>query len=280
MYERTYHNQVLKKSDESLPKKAPRFSWKRFFVVLGIGILLVGGCLLIRADALQVQEIQVDGASVLDTEDVEQATKKALQGRVLWVFPRTSTFLVQQHTLEHMLKEQFSRIETVSIQRDSLHSLVVSIKEYEAVYLWCTKDEEMCYFMDNQGAVYTSAPVFSGTAYPKIVTGAPLEALPFKAMTHEDVDRIGTLEKGLSDISITPVLFRMVNSRHMDIVFLHNKTTAVLRIDPTLPVSTTLEYIFSGLRAEPLSSLFRNSEKVLEYIDVRFSNKVVYKFQE
>ena len=285
MYERTYHNQVLKQGDTVTPKKPRRPSWKR--VLIGVVVVALGSGIffLIRAPRLQVAEVHVVGTNVIDTQDVSMAVKKQLVGNTLWVLPRTSIFLINEHAVEHALQKTFSRIETVSVTRDSFHSVLITIKEYDAVYLWCTEkgsDSEEgadCYFMDNQGSVYSSAPVFSGTAYPKIITGAPLETLPFQAMTREEVARIAALEKGLSDINIVPTLFHTISPREMDIDFLHNKSVAVLRIDPSVPTTTSLEYIFSGIRAEPLSSLFHNAEKVLLYIDVRFSNKVVYKFQ-
>lgn len=279
MYERTYHNRVLKQDIPSHVKTRTGFPWKKILAVVIVLGLCTGIFFLLRAPALQITSVDVVGTAVLDTQDVSSFVTTSLVGTRAWVFPKTSVFLISERSLEKMLREKFSRIETVSVKRNTFHSLVVTLKEYDAVYLWCTDKQDDCYFMDNQGVVYSQAPVFSGTAYPKIITGAPLAALPFEGMSTFEIARIAALEKGLSDIGIVPTQFRYVSKKEIAIDFLHNKHVSLLRIDPSIPVDTTLEYIFSGIRAEPLSSLFHNQEKILQYLDIRFSNKVVYKFQ-
>ncbi|MEK7227771.1 MAG: hypothetical protein AAB681_00240 [Patescibacteria group bacterium] len=280
MYERTYNNRVLKQ-DESVKKKKNRVSKKQlifFVVVLG---LLSGVFFMLRSPKLQITSVSTVGTEVIDAADIESRVKGQLEGKWLWFFPRTSTFLISQSSLEKNLKKDFSRIETVSIKRIDLHTLGVNIKEYSARYLWCTGEVgDDCYLMDNNGVVYNSAPVFSGTAYVKIITGAPVETIPFLAMTTEEITRVADFVKGLSDINITATVFKVVYPRKIEIDFLHNKDTAQLIVDPTIPTITSLEYLFSALRADPLAGLFRDLEKKLLYIDVRFSNKVVYKFAD
>jgi cell division septal protein FtsQ len=280
MYEKTYKAKVLNQSDSVVKKNKKLFSWKKvIFVVIFLGVLFGFGFLL-RYHKMQVDTFNVIGTSVIGEQDVEDSVREQLVGSWLWIFPRTSVLLVNDKLIERKLKEQFSRIETISVKRTNLHSIEITIKEFDAVYLWCTTVEENCYFMDKQGIVYSEAPVFSGTAYPKVFTGAPVEELPFLGISETDLSRVADLQQKLSEINIIPVAFRDVSARELQIDFLHNKTIAKLQIDRSTPTDTSLEYLFSGIRTEPLASLFRNESKVLLYIDVRFPNKVVYKFQE
>ncbi len=280
MYEKTYKAKVLNQSDKTVKKNKKLFSWKKvLFVVIFLGVLFGFGCLL-RYHKMQIDTVDVVGTNVIDEQDVSNSVQGQLVGTWLWIFPRTSVLLVNDKAIEKNLKEQFSRIETVVAKRTNLHTIEVTIKEFDAVYLWCTQTDENCYFMDKQGVVYSQAPVFSGTAYPKVFTGAPLVELPFQGMSEVDLVRVAELQQKLSEINIVPVAFRNISARELQIDFLHNKTIAKLNIDPATPTSTSLEYLFSGIRTEPLASLFRNESKKLLYIDVRFPNKVVYKFQE
>ncbi len=279
MYEKTYKAKVLNQSDSVVKKNKKLFSWKKvIFVVIFLGVLFGFGFLL-RYHKMQVDTFNVIGTSVIGEQDVEDSVREQLVGSWLWIFPRTSVLLVNDKLIERKLKEQFSRIETISVKRTNLHSIEITIKEFDAVYLWCTTDED-CYFMDNQGVVYSGAPTFSGTAYPKVFTGSPIEELPFQGISEADLVRVADLQKKLSEINIVPVAFRNISARELQIDFLHNKNIAKLQIDRTTSTDTSLEYLFSGIRTEPLASLFRNESKVLLYIDVRFPNKVVYKFQE
>lgn len=275
MYEKNYKTSVL--NQKVAVKK--RFSWKRFSIILGVIIVIAGFCYLLRLPRFQISDITVEGTYVIDQEEVRSVVQSDLAGWRLWIFPRTSSLLVNDKAIEAKLKKQFTRIETVVVKRDNLHTLSVSIKEFDPVYLWCT-ETDACYFMDMEGVVYGEAPVFSGSAYPKIFTGAPLEALPFVGIKEADLTQIAEFQKRLSEINITPIAFRLRTPRELTIDFLHNKTIAELRVDRATSTDTSLEYLFSGIRTEPLSSLFASEHKKLLYIDVRFSNKVVYKFDQ
>lgn len=278
MYEKTYHTRVLKQDE---PQKTKRgFSWKKIlFIFLVLGFVF-GVVYVIRHPRLQVVDIEVSGARVLDTQDIVSFTKEQLLGKNLWILPKTSIFLINEAYLKKVVQENFSRIEEISISRNSFHSLLIEIKEFDALYLWCNKmAQEDCYFMDREGFVYSKAPVFSGTAYPKVITEKDVESLPFLAMEKSEVDRITTLNERLLAIKIVPAKFDYIAKRELNIEFLHNKDFANIKIDMTIPTETTLEYVFSAIRTEPFSSLFNNQEKKLLYIDVRFPSKIVYKFE-
>lgn len=282
MYEKTYKSNVLKQNPKTKVRKTGWAYWKKFvFILFGIGVLIGFGYML-RYSKMQINVVNVSGTSVIDEQEIINKVNNQLTGKWLWFFPRTSVLLVNDKKIERNLKKDFPRIETISAKRTNLHTLEVNIKEFGAKYLWCipSNEEDDCYFMDKNGIVYSNAPVFSGTAYPKIFTGAPLMDLPFLGIRTEDLQRVVEFQEKLLEIYITPATFKYVSPRELEIDFLHNKSIAKLLIDPTVDTDTSLEYLFSGIRTEPLASLFRNELKKLLYIDVRFSNKVVYKFQD
>lgn len=278
MYERTYHRQVLKTAqDDEVPvrRSAP---WKRMlFFVLLLGVVAVS-VVAIRHPKLQITTVRVEGTEVLDPEDVRLYVDGVLQGRVAWLFPRSSTLLIQIEKIEGAVKDAFPRIQSVRVERDGVEGLIVSVVEYKGSFLWC-ETKEYCFFMDHQGIVYSPAPIFSGTAYAKIISGTPRQELPFEGLSQQSLVFISALEQGFATIGITPQTFRFMSPRELRIDFLHNKDTAEFIVDPTVPVETSLTYLLSGIRTAPLSTLFNDPEKKLLYIDVRFPNNIVYKFE-
>lgn len=278
MYEKTYNTRVLKQEKPQKIKKG--FSWKKILIIFLILGFIWGVIYVIRHPRFQIVSVEVSGAKVLDVEDIISFTKEQLLGKSLWFLPKSSVFLIDENSLKEKIQKNFSRIESISISRKDFRSLNLEIKEFEALYLWCNyNSKEDCYFMDKQGFVYSRAPVFSGTAYPKIITNKEISELPFLAMEKNEVDRISILNERLLAIKIVPAIFSYVSEREINIEFLHNKTFANIKIDKSMPTETTLEYIFSAIRTEPFSSLFNNQEKKLLYIDVRFPSKIVYKFE-
>lgn len=276
MYERTYHKAVLKAETKEAKKKTA-INW-RLLLLIAIGAVVIAGIvILIRLPRLQVKNVAVVGANVVDPGDVTEFVNQQLQGKTLFILPKSSIFLVPTHRLEKNIKKQFSRLQTVSINRTNFSTLSVAIKEYQGVYLWCI-DETTCYFMDQNGVAFASAPYFSGNAYPKIFTG-PLQPLPFQAVNPAQLDTIALLISRLPAIGINPEEFHFVSGHELAVDFNHDGSPAQLLFDPTIDTKQALVALYTGLRTNPLATKFRDATQVLQYVDLRFSNRVVYKFQ-
>jgi len=278
MYERTYHKAVLK-TDEGSPAKRGRkhINWKLLVWILGTVVVITGLVVVIRLPGVQVRTVTVNGANVVDPGDVSQFVTNQLQGDKLAVLPKASIFIVPTDTLAKEIKAAFPRLQTVTVKRKGFSALTVTVTEFQGVYLWCT-DESICYFMDQNGTVFASAPYFSGNAYPKIFIGS-LRPLPFQGLTADQIATLQLLLDHLGSLGIVPSEFHYVSDHDLDIYFIHNGQQAVLRFDPTMDMNDEITALFTGLRTDPLATKFNEPNEVLQYIDLRFLDRVVYKFQ-
>ncbi len=285
MYERTYHKTVLKQEEKDVDKKNSRgkagalreWNWKLIIGIVSAVILLVGSVLLIRAPRLQVRTIEVNGAHVADPGDITEFVNSQLQGNKLFILPRSSIFLAPEHAIEKALKAQFPRLQTVEVDRKNFSTLSINVTEFQGMYLWCTADAD-CYFMDQNGIAFATAPYFSGTAYPKIFNGTA-STLPFQAVTADQLTMVSLLLSRLPSLGIDPAEFHFVSDHELDVDFNHDGHQAQLIFDPTSNTADALQVLFTGLRTNPLAGKFRDASQVLQYIDLRFSNRIVYKFQ-
>ena len=277
MYERTYHKSVLKQ--EGLPKERRPFPWKRFLLVLGILAAGVGFVFLTRIPAFQITAVSVEGVRVADPEDISQFILDDLSGYTFKVLPRGSVMLLSTNALEERLYQAFPRFSSVNISRAGTGTLSVSISEYAGVYVWCAQGVDLndCYFMDEKGMVFAEAPYFSGSAYPKVFVGEQQE-LPFKPISDIQLETMKTLIERLPTVSVTPTAFHFLPGE-VHVFFLHNGTESKIVFNEKAVLDQSLETLFSGMRVQAFASMYHSTEKVLEYIDLRFSNKMVYKFQ-
>ncbi len=273
MYERSYHATVLK--SDSAPRAPKRFPWKRVVWIVSVLIVLTGVVLFVRAPQWQVRQVVVEGTSVADPEDISQRVLASLEGNYAYILPRTSIVLVSTKSIEQMIRAQFPRFKEVSVERDSMYSLMVSVVEYPGVYLWC---DEACSFMDETGTVFADAPYFSGSAYLKVYAGERA-AYPFRPISGELLKNIAYIYEQLQAIDITPLSMTLTTDDTLTVAFIHYNSTALIYFDPTSDVDRALETLYTALRTAPLSRLYHSSTAVLEYLDARFGNKLVYKFQ-
>jgi hypothetical protein len=158
-----------------------------------------------------------------------------------------------------------------------MRSLKVTVTEYTGTYLWCDSTD-VCSFMDDTGAVFADSPFFSGNAYLKIYSGkrAPY---PFYPVTMDQIALISHIKDRLESIDIDPLLFAFSSDHLLSVVFIHNDSRTTIMFDPTEDTDQMLETLYGGLRTEPFADLYHNHSKVLQYIDLRFANKLIYKFQ-
>ena len=272
MYERRYHDKVLKQDTKSQKRSFP---WKRTLWVVTSLIVCTAIVLFIRAPRFQVRTITVSGTNVADPEDVSQYVLQQLSGTYLRVFPRSSIALAIPDRIAHRIQSRFPRFKNVTVKRQSMNTLAVSVVEYPGVYLWC---DSACSFMDETGTVFADAPYFSGNPYVKFFIGtrAPY---PFNPMNAEQLQLATMLTARLTAIAINPIEFQFISEHQLVVVYFHNNHRVKIFFDPTRDIESALSTLYTGIRTEPLATSYQRGDTVLEYLDLRFSSKLVYKFQ-
>lgn len=278
MYERSYKAKVLASRQAPQKKKRKRrFPLRKALWALAGAVALAGVVILIRLPGLRVREIEVEGTIVADPQEVSLFVGSQIEGTVLRVFPKSSMLLVPTATIGKKLLKQFPRFAAADVRRKGVRGLSVSVVEREGAFLWCRVQDD-CFFMTDEGIVFAQAPFFSGDAYEKIFYGEQAE-LPFSPLPGGLLELVHTLRDRLPTIGIVPTQYRIVSDHQIDIVFSHYGSEATLMIDQTNDIDKTLEDLATGLATDPLKEQFHNEKKVLEYLDARFANKIVYKFQ-
>lgn len=278
MYERNYHGKVLEEDKQSKPKKKI-FPWKTVLITTLCIVLFGGFVVLTQLNRLQVRTIEVVGAISADPKDVSEFVTNTLTGKWLYVFPKTSIVLLPDTTLERSIQRAFPKFETISVARSGAQTITITVTEYEGTQLWCDELTKECSFMSTTGVVFAPAPFFSGSAYLKIYGGEKGE-YPFVPFHRDELSTIALYLDKLHAINIDATEFYFFTSPEKLIIsFYHNSGQTQIIIDPSVPTDTTLQSLFTALRTPPLSTRYRDSTSMLNYIDLRLPNKVVYKFQ-
>lgn len=276
MYSERYHTSVLKQGQLSKGKR--KFPWKTVISIIVLLIVCSGAIYVCKDPRLQVRNIVVTGAHVVDPLDVSTFVSKELSGTYFSLLPKTSIFLIQQHVLARHIQAAFPRLKSVDVDRSSFSSLAITVVEYPGKYLWCVEESTECSFMDERGEVFASAPYFSGSAYRKIFSGE-MGTYPFRSVNDAQITTITMLIEKLQAISIDPLEFHYKSNRQLVVVYAHNGKLVNIVFDPSRSIEGQLALLYTGITTEPFAAQYRDKTKILEYIDLRFSNKIVYKFQ-
>lgn len=273
MFERRYQSKVLKQSEP--PKEKRPFNWKRFFIIIANVVILIAIVYVIRLPALQVHSVEVIGTDVADPQEISLFVENEIQGKYLFILPKKSMLLVPTKTLTKKVSTAFPRFASVDIRRTGIDSLTVTVQEHTGAYLWCNAE---CFFMNSEGVVYAIAPTFSGDAYLKLYGGEENQ-LPFRPLTKNNLYTVTLLQNRLPYLDIKPVKIKFLPDNTLTVVFLDD-TREVELIFNGESIEPALEALYTAFRTDAFVRQYRDSSKVLRYIDLRYPNKVVYKFDQ
>jgi len=250
----------------------------------------VGLSFATRINKLNIDKVIVEGNKVVENKDLEQQIKNDLAGRYLWLFPKTNFLIYPKIKIRNDLTSKFKRVKRVSFNVENFKTLRVSIEEYEGKYLWCGKVipvlnnniGQECYFMDKAGYIFDAAPYFSGQVYFKFYGGmnSEKENPSGNYFAPEYFGRIITLKDNMEKMNLKPTAFWFESQDEVDISLAGEPSMSpriIFKVDSDY--QKLGENLQAAISTEPLQTELKNKFYLLQYIDLRFGNKVYYRFK-
>ncbi len=255
-------------------------------------ILLIGLSYLSKWQKLNIENVEIIGNKVVDTELIDQVAREDISGRYLWLFPKTNFLLYPKNKIKDDLAKKFTRLKDISLKINNTNTLEISVSERTAAYTWCGDrpadntgpefiyKEDKCYFTDNTGYIFDTAPYFSGEVYLRFFgkitdsKNSPLGVYFLKG----NFERLVSFIENLTKIGLKPA-YLLITEDHVELYLSSGKNSPkiILKLDSDLNKIT--ENLQTALETEPLKSDFKKKFNSLLYIDLRFGNKVYYKFK-
>ena len=270
------------------------FFRKTLFTCIGLVVLFFVFTYFSSLPKLNIGSIEVTGNKITDTELIRAAVQEELTGKYLWLIPKTNLFFYPKKKIQTKLAGNFKRLENISLSIKGENVLEVSTTERKAEYVWCGLSaqagetvptiglEENCYFMDATGYIFDTAPYFSGDVYFKFYGEVSENTDPTGAyFLQADFSRLVALKEMLASINLAPVALYKSEDENMKIYLPSKSSSAgpeiLFKIDSDF--QKIVENLQSALTTEPLLTDFKKKYSSLLYLDLRFGNKVYFKFQ-
>lgn len=258
-----------------------------FFVVLFALLILLW--FISTSPNFQITKVEVKGVLLTPANQVEGMVARELEGKYAFVFPKANKLWYPRKKIHSKLLEEFPRIYKNSITREQ-STLVVSIEERKLRYLWCggtvpqnSEDSFIrgCYFTDQEGFIFATAPNFSDGVYIKLYAPIENQDMPIGqyVFNKEIITHVETLASGITSSQIIPFAYVASKDNDIEILLLgHSSSKAKVLYNPKSDPLDRLQDFRIALNTEPLATKLKNSFSLLEYIDLRFDKKVFYKF--
>ena len=265
-----------KKKSKNLRKKVYIFLF--LFLIVFISLVFVS-----RIEKINIDQIIVLGNKVIDTKDIENIAQEKLDQKYIGLFPKSNTFVFPEKSIKNNLLTNFKRLTDVNLKVKDNKILEISVTEREGKYIWCgdvkpienTLDQK-CYFLDTDGYIFDTAPYFSDGVYLKL----------YGKINNEN--KIGTYfaQESFKNIVHFKDLVEKMNLKIRSVSIQENKdmnmylsTGAEIRFNSLSDVEKLSQSLQAAMITPPFSTDFKNNPTSLLYIDLRFGNKVYFKFK-
>ena len=227
-----------------------------------------------------VRTVVVEGAERLPQQLVRTYVESELHSGSYRFIAPTNILTYPREALEIAVANFFPRIKSVSISRASLlaTAAVVHVEERSAFARWCpssaTELESECSIMDESGFIFASASstnLTSSTAY--VFSGGIASSSPIgKTFEAGHIPGILALLRLLQNANFVPLGADVVDEKDFNV---HLGQGFFLKVS----FGGNPDVLVRNLQLVLNSEVLQGKQSSIEYIDLRFGNRVYYKLR-
>jgi len=267
----------------------------RALVAVVIIIVAIGGfSWASHWSEITIQDIRILGSLAFTDEDIREYIEGEITGRYWGMLSRANVFLYPKWGIESGLLNAFPKLSNVDVSFHDFQSITTYIEERKPHYLWCGEElpEEndavlrQCYFLDLNGIIFTQAPYFSGNVYFEFygsVLGQSVREeniheppLGFSFLPEEEFRRVIAFRNSLASFNIQAQKFIARDEGDYEFVI---ENGAKILFNKEQDFDVLLNNLDAALETEELNEEdLTGEDSSLEYLDLRFNNRVFYKF--
>lgn len=251
-------------------------------------LLVLAALILTFAPFLKIKQVAVTGTQVVDPRSAGELASQILNRRAFFIFPRNHLAWYPAGEITAALQREFPRLLAVKMSAGLDHRLEIAVEERTPLLLLCSPlaEASKCHFVDQTGLAYTRAPLFSPGVFLKWQATTTATSSPFRVAEAPAVRRLLDTKRlfELALEEVWPRRFRINEVESLpagDYAFIISPryrlaTSSSWRalIDHERPAPELADNLLTALEAVAAGT---TTADTLEYVDLRFGEKVFYK---
>ena len=263
----------------------------RIIIAVAATALVVGVFIFLHDRRTQIYTIEVSGNEITDTSAIVANIQKSLSGSYLYVVPKTTIFFYPKSKVAASLKKDFPRFNSIQIALINKNTLLVRVTEERGTALWCGEDtavldyKSACYFTDSSGQIIDTAPYYSGNVYVRFY-GGTITATDTNPLGKHFVDesaykKLLAFSQNIASLGFPIKAIRVTaGSDDFFVLDLGDNNTAFVQFRSADDFDTLYSNLKLALTKAELANQVRVDRSNLQYFDLRFTNKVYYRFND
>lgn len=257
--------------------------WKRIFKITVVTAIVFGAFYIyFRTNLFTIYSYEIMGAETDAKVEIQNKLKELSTQPIYKIIPTNKILSYRELKIKSIIKERLPDTSTVSISPRSFHTLRITITPYSPLFR--INDKEA---ITKDGYVYQ--PLLPLDDLPILVAASStikienIDGLPANKLIIGEATSTELLFTAISNIipKINTVLFNVTNVSVLpygDVIISDESMKSSVKLSFISNLDKEWSNVISAIDTEPLKKLLETKKDNLEYIDVRFDNKVFYKF--
>lgn len=269
-----YRNRSVIRSSRAIKKRRKKRVLRIVAICTCSVVVFFSLAYLSFSPSISIVGINIKGNTSVSSEEIKKEVDTVLSEKYLSFFSKRNKWLYPKNDLIEKIKNDFPQVASVSLSREETQDLLVYIDERNPFGVWCGDAElKKCYFLDEYGFVFGSAPQFTGNVYT-IFTGIIESEDPVRQsfLSQPDFIKLQNFVVFLKSFGFKPNRIHLSPSGD-GYVLLPSGGKILFTFGPDIDKSI-----------DNLSAFISEKKVVKEdgglkgqYIDIRFGNKIFYK---
>jgi cell division septal protein FtsQ len=262
-------------------KKRRLFFIRLSIVLFILAIIIFGLAIYSGYEKVIVKDIFVSGNASVSTDTILSIANRDMTGRYGYLFSKKNFLIFPRFEIKEDILNENPAIKDVSVSWAGWQKISIVITERKPSSVWCGNDiatpDAKCYFVDKDGLIYSEASTFSGNMFVR-------DYGPFVQL-----DDVSTTSNPISQhylpAEIYPQIFRIIDllrQKNLKVLAVYFdgsgykfklETGPEIIFDDKSSFSVSFNNLFSAIETKTLDLI--NDASVINYVDLRFDNKVV-----
>ncbi len=245
---------------------------------LGLAAIVGGTVYILNLPALNANKIYVHGAMLISAADVEKEVKDELSGKLWRFMPKSNFFLISSQRIKSNLENKFSSAAEINVEKVFPSSLNVTLKEHLLWGVYCEQnyagvEAESCFYIDGRGVAYEDISEFRGALLP-VVYSAKQVKVGDEVITPSVIQFFEEAKKSSVEVRANLLSLTLSTSTPSDVRLNFSEGWYAI-VNMSQSAGEWLDVLKTVLDKD-----IGDKRNQLEYIDLRFGNKVFYKYKQ